>query len=170
MYRAIVGDGGDPGLAGDERDRLAGLVAEDDLGVFGGLFPGAEIDITVLEDVSVAGAERRNIFVVIIVGGALFLDNHGDNDLRRELDASTGIFSLAGEDVVGGAGLVGAVVRVCLGVIIENWIKIGDLAEGEDNVTDARRELAGVAGGGDVDFKLGDDLALSAVEGSGFGR
>ena len=61
------GDGGNPSLTRDEADFGALFVAEDDLGVLAGFFPGGFNDVTVLEDVGVTGAEGGNVFVVVVV-------------------------------------------------------------------------------------------------------
>jgi len=166
---AVVGDGRDPGLSRDESNLGAIAIAEDDLGGSGGLFPGAEDNVAVLEDVGVAGADVGDVFVVVVVGGTLLLDNHSNDDFGGELEVLAIVLRGTGKDVVGVAGFIRAVVRVGFGVVVEDGVEVGDVAKAEIDMGDLSGESVGVAGGGLINLELMDDLTFGTVESGGVG-
>ena len=159
LDESVGRDGGNPGLAGSEGDFFSGFVSEDDLRRRGGLFPGSFYYAAVLEDVSVAGTNRGDVFVVVVVGGFGFLDDHSDNNRRRKLSQRAARFrgdfaALAGAIVnfVRQTSFVAAAVGVCLGIIIKNRVKVRNVSETEGEMVDFRAELICVSVGGFVDF------------------
>ncbi len=165
---AVVGDGRNPGLAWDERNFLARLVTKDDLGGRRGLFPGASDDVAILKNVSIASADRRNIFVVIVIEGAFFLDYHANNDFWRELDGCTRIFADTIEDGVSGTSLIGTIIRVGGGVIGEDWVKIGAVTKAKGDLSDFGDECVSVASGWGVNSERVDGLAVNKIAFGGF--
>ena len=179
LYAGAVirgGDGGNPSLTRDEANFFVFFVAEDDLGVFRGLFPSTLDDAAVLEDVGVAGADGGDVFVVIIVGSLFFLNNHGDDDGGGELFFGTDEFGgdfagLTGAVItsVSGAGFVRTPVGVSGDVVIVNGVEVRDGAKAEGKVRDFGRKEGGVAFGGLVDFEAFGDLDVDFVASSGGG-
>ena len=141
-------------------DFCARSIFKDDLRGFVGFCPSSFDGDAILEDVGFAGADRGDVFVVI-VGGAFFLNHHGDDDFGCELGGLAasefggdfaGFFcTIVGKVRV--ARSVGTGIGVGFWVVGVNWGKVGGAGIIKGNFGDFWNESVDGFGGGGVDIK-----------------